>query len=75
MSSYNFDTITSPLGSFELIETQKSKEDPYSWEPPHWVANPLPEDYDIVTPPWLRPEQAAMSFVGAWATSSDALQC
>jgi hypothetical protein len=57
----------SALGSFELLDTvepAKSTTDPYEWTPPHWIPNPVPAEYDIKQPPWIRPEQAALSFVG-----------
>ena len=60
--------IETPLGMFELLDISKdasSSEDPYNWRAPHWLPNPMPSGYDIAGKPWLRPEQASMSFVGA----------
>lgn len=28
---------------------------PEDWEPPHWIPHPVPADFDIVSPPWIRP--------------------
>lgn len=35
--------------------TQPAQPAPEDWEPPHWVPNPVPVDFDIVSAPWLRP--------------------
>ncbi|WVQ85098.1 hypothetical protein IAT38_007262 [Cryptococcus sp. DSM 104549] len=60
--------ITSSLGNFELVDDEtpqsKSGKTVYDWQPPHWVVHPVPETYDIMSPPWIRPEQAAISLVG-----------
>ena len=58
--------ITSSLGDFEMVDhdTFKSSKSAYDWAPPHWLPNPVPEDHDIDTPPWTRPEQVPMSIVG-----------
>lgn len=60
--------IASALGGFQLVDhpnlTPDTSKDPYEWEPPHWVPNPVPADYDIITPPWLRPEQVRFAIVG-----------
>ncbi|WVW82475.1 hypothetical protein I302_104486 [Kwoniella bestiolae CBS 10118] len=58
--------ITSALGYFELIDQDASQKSssPYDWEPEHWVQYPVPESYDILARPWIRPEQLPMSFVG-----------
>lgn len=61
--------VTAALGDFEIVDDKpdKDKKSPYDWAPPHWVPNPVPADYDIFNPPWIRPEQLPMSFVGASA--------
>nr|XP_018267176.1 uncharacterized protein I303_01160 [Kwoniella dejecticola CBS 10117]OBR89334.1 hypothetical protein I303_01160 [Kwoniella dejecticola CBS 10117] len=61
--------ITSNLGSFELIDQATSKDaeaggSAYDWQPTHWLKFPVPESYDLSSPPWIRPEQVPMSFVG-----------
>ncbi|WWC66384.1 uncharacterized protein I206_100285 [Kwoniella pini CBS 10737] len=59
--------ITSTLGSFELVDEAISKESDksaYNWQPTHWLKFPVPENYDLSTPPWIRPEQVPLSFVG-----------
>ncbi|WVQ62023.1 uncharacterized protein L199_000156 [Kwoniella botswanensis] len=59
--------ITSALGSFELIDEHASQgrtPSAYDWKPEHWVKYPVPETYNIQSPPWIRPEQVPMSFVG-----------
>lgn len=38
--------------AMSALRIQPSAED---WEPPHWISNPVPEDFDIVSPPWIRP--------------------
>lgn len=60
------DCVNSSLGNFELMEhdAKGDKPNPYDWKAPHWIPNPVPAEYDIVRPPWLRPEQLPMSFVG-----------
>jgi hypothetical protein len=68
------DKLTSALGDFHLVEKDDEffesesadQKDPYKWQPSHWIPNPVPGDYDIDSPPWLRPEQAAFSFVGTF---------
>jgi hypothetical protein len=65
---FHIDDVVSSLGTFEMVEhdvvSTRSSSSAYDWKPPHWVPNPVPENYDISTPPWLRPEQHPMSFVG-----------
>ncbi|RSH93547.1 hypothetical protein EHS25_007905 [Saitozyma podzolica] len=65
---FHIDDVVSSLGAFEMVEHDaaptRSSSSAYDWKPPHWVPNPVPENYDISTPPWLRPEQHPMSFVG-----------
>ncbi|KAL7422984.1 hypothetical protein Q5752_002282 [Cryptotrichosporon argae] len=60
--------VTSRLGSFELVDATETAaaaaQSPYDWRPPHWVPNPVPADYNISSPPWLRPEQAPIALVG-----------
>ncbi|WVR06026.1 hypothetical protein IAU60_003054 [Kwoniella sp. DSM 27419] len=67
-------SIHSTLGSFELldvgggpVEGNTSTPDnasAYDWKPTYWLKHPVPEDLDIITPPWMRPEQARLSLVG-----------
>jgi hypothetical protein len=68
------DKVASILGSFEMIDEAKEgkpeQNSPYEWRPEHWIPNPVPAEYDIVRPPWLRPAQAPMSFVGGCGRSS-----
>ncbi|WRT64305.1 uncharacterized protein IL334_001237 [Kwoniella shivajii] len=62
--------ISSSLGSFELVDSsdtsasRKEHKSAYDWKPTHWVKFPVPENYDVFSPPWIRPEQVSMSFVG-----------
>ena len=37
----------------------------YDWKLPYWTPYPVPKGFDPYTTPWTRPEQEAMSFVGA----------
>jgi hypothetical protein len=60
-------SLITTLEGYELVDRPPptaTQKDPYDWEPPHWVPNPVPADYDIMSPPWIRPEQLPMSFVG-----------
>ncbi|WWD17726.1 hypothetical protein CI109_102167 [Kwoniella shandongensis] len=62
--------ITSSLGNFEILspeeqdQARKKTTGGVGWVPPHWISHPVPADYDISTPPWIRPEAGAMSLVG-----------
>lgn len=60
----NLSTLAAGLEDFEVVSAPAKTSDPYEWTPPHWIPNPVPKDYDIVSPPWIRPEQVPMSFVG-----------
>jgi hypothetical protein len=66
---FRIDDVVSSVGSFEMVEHHQASAaltSPYDWRAPHWVPNPVPRGYDIVSPPWVRPEQAPMSFVGEY---------
>ncbi len=75
-SRLEMNDITSSLGTFELVDRDAyaCSKSAYDWIPPHWVPNPAPADYDIVTAPWIRPEQVALSLVGESPVSSMALR-
>ena len=73
--STQVDKLAFNLESFEVIdkagqdvsseeEGDSKSKSPYDWVPPHWLPNPMPEDFDIEKFPWERPEQEPMSFVG-----------
>jgi len=66
----NLAALAAGLEDFEIVDRPApAPKDPYEWEPPHWVPNPVPADYDIMTAPWLRPEQVPMSFVGGFRSA------
>ena len=58
--------LTSAIGEFDIVDKpHETKESTAAdWVPPHWLPRPVPESYDIELPPWLRPTQTPMSFVG-----------